>query len=187
MKMKKMYLQMYWPALNIPIFKIILFLWILMPVSVCTSVAAQSSDPAPEVQWIQFEEAFEQAEQEDKTVILFMEADWCTYCKKMKKEVFPDKEVAKLINRHFYMVSVDIESDRPLIWKDREWTEKEFSQHLDLYATPTFVFMSPEQNVIGTKPGYTEKEVLMTLLGYISSGAVEQMGFEEYLKSLKGP
>lgn len=161
-------------------------IFMLLLCTATTPLAAQKTDTQV-VEWFDFEEAFDRAREDSATVILFMEADWCTYCKKMKREVFPDKEVAKLINRHFYMVSVDIESDRPLIWKDREWTEKEFSQHLDLYATPTFVFMSPEQDVIGSKPGYTEKEVLVTLLGYISSGAVEQMSFEEYLKSLKGP
>lgn len=161
-------------------------IFLLLLCTAATPLAAQTTDTQV-VEWFDFEEAFDRAREDSATVILFMEADWCTYCKKMKREVFPDKEVAKLINRHFYMVSVDIESDRPLIWKDREWTEKEFSQHLDLYATPTFVFMSPEQDVIGSKPGYTEKEVLVTLLGYISSGAVEQMSFEEYLKSFKGP
>ncbi len=55
------------------------------------------------------EEAFEQAEQEGKLVLVSIGYAACHWCHVMEKECFTDDEVAALMNRHFVNIKVDRE------------------------------------------------------------------------------
>lgn len=141
-------------------------------------IFAQSEDK--DIEWVSLEEAVSMAEEEPKKIMLFMEADWCTLCKKMKREVFPKSEVRGAINNSFYAVRIDIESGDLIRFKGKEWTKKELSQDLGLYATPTFIFLESDQSVIGNKPGYMDQDEFLRLLTFISDEAYLESGFENF-------
>jgi thioredoxin-related protein len=127
------------------------------------------------ITWLSLEEAIESAKNDPKKVMLFMEAEWCTLCKKMKKEVFPDSEIQTMINNNFYAVRIDIESNESIIYEDKKWTKKELSKDFGLYATPTFIFLDSDESMIGNKPGYMDREEFMDLLTFVAN--------EEYIES----
>ncbi|MFQ5724187.1 MAG: thioredoxin domain-containing protein, partial [Terriglobia bacterium] len=52
-------------------------------------------------------EAFQQAQKEDKPILLDIGAVWCHWCHVMDRESYEDAEVATLINQHFIPVKVD--------------------------------------------------------------------------------
>src|SRR5579871_507496 len=58
------------------------------------------------------EEAFAQAEAEDKPILLDIGAVWCHWCHVMDRESYEDAETAKVINDHFVAVKVD-RDERP--------------------------------------------------------------------------
>ncbi len=58
------------------------------------------------------EEAFEQAQKEDKPVFLSIGYSTCHWCHVMERESFENEEVARLMNKHFICVKVDRE-ERP--------------------------------------------------------------------------
>ncbi|RSL19482.1 hypothetical protein EDE15_5151 [Edaphobacter aggregans] len=65
------------------------------------------------VEWQQWgEEAFAQAEAEDKPILLDIGAVWCHWCHVMDRESYEDAETAKVINDHFVAVKVD-RDERP--------------------------------------------------------------------------
>ena len=56
-----------------------------------------------------FDTALKRSKSEEKPVLLFLYATWCSHCNKMKKEVFPDAEVSDCISKNFVAVAVDAE------------------------------------------------------------------------------
>ena len=47
------------------------------------------------------EEAFRQAQRENKPILLDIGAVWCHWCHVMDRESYDDPEVAKIVNEHF--------------------------------------------------------------------------------------
>ncbi len=65
------------------------------------------------VQWRSWgPEAFAQAIQEDKPVLLDIGAVWCHWCHVMDRESYEDADTAALINQHFIAIKVD-RDERP--------------------------------------------------------------------------
>ena len=58
------------------------------------------------------EEAFAQAQAEDKPILLDIGAVWCHWCHVMDRESYENPEIAALINQHFVAVKVD-RDERP--------------------------------------------------------------------------
>lgn len=74
--------------------------------------AFMKKENAPEASGIQFfkgswAEALQKASAENKPIFLDIYATWCGPCKKLKRETFVDKQVAKYYNQHFINVTLD--------------------------------------------------------------------------------
>ena len=67
-------------------------------------------NPVDWVEWSQ--EAFDQAEKEDKLVLVSIGYSACHWCHVMEHESFESEEVAKVMNKHFVCIKVDRE-ERP--------------------------------------------------------------------------
>jgi hypothetical protein len=65
------------------------------------------------VRWHQWgEEAFSQAQRENKPILLDIGAVWCHWCHVMDRESYEDPEVAEIVNQRFIAVKVD-RDERP--------------------------------------------------------------------------
>ena len=65
------------------------------------------------VNWREWgEQAFAQAREEDKPILLDIGAVWCHWCHVMDRESYENPEVARLINEHYVAVKVD-RDERP--------------------------------------------------------------------------
>jgi thioredoxin-related protein len=150
-------------------------LGIVLTSLICSTAFAQT------IEWKSMEEAQNLASQNNKKVMLYAEAEWCGYCKKMNKQVFPKASVADSLNKYFYPVRIDIESDRKLTFNGKEYTEKSLSRKFQVYSTPTTIFFDSNGKVIGTQPGFLPSEVFDKLLAYVGSGLYGKIEFETYL------
>ncbi len=143
---------------------------------------AQEAEDRTNMQWYGFDEATELAVEHQKKVMLFMEADWCTVCKRMKREVFPKPEVQELLSQYFYPVRVDIESEEVITYQGETMSELAFSKNMNLYATPTFIFLDDDGSVIGNIPGFIGTKKLISLLQFIHTDAYKDQTFEEFIE-----
>jgi uncharacterized protein YyaL (SSP411 family) len=65
------------------------------------------------IQWHEWgEEAFAEAQRENKPMLLDIGAVWCHWCHVMDRESYDDVEVAAIVNEHFIAVKVD-RDERP--------------------------------------------------------------------------
>lgn len=76
--------------------------------------AQQIEAQKDEIKWIGFEELEDSLKIEVKPVVLYFYTDWCVYCKKMERNAFKDPEVVSKINRDFYAVKMNAETEEPV-------------------------------------------------------------------------
>lgn len=86
-------------------------------------------------------DAFKKAKMEDKPILLSIGYSACHWCHVMERESFEDEEVAKIMNRNFINIKVDLE-ERPDI-------DKIYMRFVQLTAGnggyPLNVFLTPDQ------------------------------------------
>lgn len=137
---------------------------------------------AQSLEWMSMEKAQKLASQNNKKVMLYAEAEWCGYCKKMNKQVFPQQTVIDSLQKYFYPVRIDIESDEKLTFNGEEYSERSLARKFRVTQTPTTVFLDPEGNVIGAQPGFLRTEIFDKLLAYVGNDLYGKIGFKEYAK-----
>ena len=85
---------------------------------------------------------------EKKPILIDLYADWCTYCKILEKEIFPDPEVAKLLES-FVTVRLDGE----------EYPNLRKKYGVEGY--PTILFIDSETNYLNKISGLATKPMVM--------------------------
>lgn len=148
---------------------------LLVFIFVGTDLMAQS------IEWMPLEEAQTQASETGKKVLIYAEAEWCGYCKKMNKQVLPKSSVRDSLSKYFHPVRVDIESDQKLVFNDEELTEQTLSRRFRVSGTPTMIFVDSEGEVLGTQPGFLKAEIFDKLLAYVGNDLFDKLEFKEYL------
>lgn len=160
-------------------FSVFLALYFVVPISVSGQQADQSSI------WVTYDRMVESNQDQPKKIMLFMEADWCGVCKRMKREVFPDPAIQTLLNDHFYPVRIDIESDEEIQFSDERVTKIELSKQFGIRGTPTIIFLESDFSVIGSSVGFSDTEEFTNLLQFINGEEYRDSSFKEYLQNIQ--
>lgn len=104
-----------------------------------------------------FEGTFEEAKNEAavKNKLIFMDAYtvWCGPCKRMAKDVFPQKEVGDFFNRNFINIKVDMEKGEG----------KDIAKNYTIYSYPTLLFIDKDGNVVNQAKGMRNAAGLIDL------------------------
>lgn len=104
-----------------------------------------------------FEGTFEAAKKEAavKNKLIFMDAYtvWCGPCKRMAKDVFPQKEVGDFFNRNFINIKVDMEKGEG----------KDIAKKYSIYSYPTLLFIDKDGNVVNQAKGMRNAAGLIDL------------------------
>ncbi len=133
-------------------------------------------------EWLGLEQAQKMAAESGKTVFVFVEAEWCVYCRQMKREVFPDETVTRLIEEYYHPVSIDLDSREKILFNGEEMTERQFARKMNVTTTPTLIFVSPDGEELGRQLGYNPTDRFRTVLEFVQSDQFGSLSFEEYMK-----
>lgn len=132
--------------------------------------------------WISLSKAQKLAAEKNKKVLIFAEADWCGYCRKMHKEVFPARSVHDTLAKYFYPVRLDIESDKKIEFNGNDLTERDLAQQFRVFQVPTFVFLDSGGDVLGIQPGFLPSNIFDKLLAFVGDDLSEVTTIEKYFK-----
>lgn len=111
--------------------------------------------PSNDITWTNnLESAQKLAINSDKNIMVFFTAEWCSPCRIMKREVFADTEVKKVIDAK--VVPLEINIDDP----NAEALVKQYN----IGATPTTIFIDPKGKVIDYAVGKVEKTKFLEML-----------------------
>ena len=92
------------------------------------------------ITWHSFEDAQSLQKQSSKTIMLYVTASHCPYCKKMDKNVFQDSKMSKWLDDKFVAVKIDIDFD-------------DIPLNLNPRMTPSFYFVDKDEKIVKTIPG----------------------------------
>ena len=139
------------------------------------------------VEWQSLEEAQKEAKKTGKKILIFGYAEWCTYCRKMRKETYPAKNVQKSLNEDFIPVQINGESDEEVVFNGKKYKSVELARYLRLTSYPTHYFLNSEGKIIGAQPGFLPADVFSPLMNYVSEDLFGKVPFLDYMeqKSIK--
>ncbi|UWR93628.1 thioredoxin family protein [Phaeobacter inhibens] len=90
-------------------------------------------------------EDLEEANAEEKRLVLFFEQRGCIYCTKMHEEVFPKPEISSYIADNFFVVQLNLYGDVEVTDFDGETlSEKDMARKWGILFTPTMMFLPQE-------------------------------------------
>jgi thioredoxin-related protein len=147
-----------------------------------TACFIQLTAVAQPIEWVSLEEAQTKASQQGKKVLIYAEAEWCGYCKKMNQKVFPRETVADSLQKYFLPVRIDIESNAKTVLNGEELTEQMLARKFRVTGTPTMIFLDSEGKVLGTQPGFLRADVFDKLLAYVGADLYNEFEFKDYLE-----
>lgn len=98
------------------------------------------------------EEVFEKAKNENKFVILDLEAIWCHWCHVMKTTTYEDNDIKTILNSHYVPVRVDQDSRPDLANKYKE------------YGWPATIIFNSKGEEIAKRSGYITSDEMKLLL-----------------------
>jgi len=96
-------------------------------------------------------DAYDDAKEEHKTVMLMISQEGCSGCEYMESVVFNNKDVAKVLKDNFIVVHIDKHKDS-------------VPNGLEYFATPTFFFLDENEKVLKRLTGgENAKDFVQTL------------------------
>ena len=139
---------------------------ILMLLTLLASAGASERDGA--VVWRDLDAALTESRQADKPVMIHFTAQWCGWCKKMKKEVYGQSDVAAALNHDFVPVMVDADR-RP-----------DLKAEYGVKGLPTIWFLTSAGEGITYIPGYVDAPTFRQIMQWVATGAYAEQSFEEF-------
>jgi len=95
-----------------------------------------------------WQEVKAEAKESGKSIFVDAYASWCGPCKKMMKDVFPQKTIGNYMNDKFINLKLDMEKGEGL----------EFASNYSVTAYPTFLFFNSDGELQHRSTGYLEVE-----------------------------
>lgn len=120
-----------------------------------TEATQQEENTPTEVQWLtSLTEAKAQSITMGKPLFVDVSAEWCGYCKKMKKKVYTDEQVAVILNKGYIPVALDGEKG------DGTTLMGKYS----ITGFPTQLILGTDGSLLKKNAGYLEVNQLITFL-----------------------
>lgn len=91
----------------------------------------------------------------EQNQLVFVDAytTWCGPCKKMVREVFPEKKVASFYNKNFINYQIDMEKGEG----------PQLAKEYNVFVYPTLLFVDGQGNLVHRSAGYHDVEEFITL------------------------
>ncbi|WP_209547043.1 thioredoxin family protein [Ruegeria sp. HKCCSP346] len=163
-------------------------------VGVAVSAAELGDDGLHKTPWMRdtfkdLREDLEEASDEGKRLVLFIEQQGCIYCKKMHEEVFPQPDLAAYIEENFFVVQLDLHGSTTATDFDGEESEQRaLMRKWGILFTPTLVFLSEEvpedataiDAAVAVMPGAFSKGTTLDLFTWVFEKRYEIENGEDF-------
>lgn len=152
------------------------------------------SDVFAQVKWNTIEQASKvSTNKNEKLYFIDFYTSWCGWCKRMDKDTFSDKVVAKILNTYFVPTKFDAEGDAAFSWngvkfagagvgKNGRRATHPFAQAVlgSRMGFPSFAIFDSDRSLVTVIPGYSNAADFTVILWYFASGDYKNYSFENY-------
>ncbi|WP_423836978.1 thioredoxin family protein [Sulfitobacter dubius] len=122
-------------------------------------------------------EDLEEANAEDKRLMLMFEQRGCIYCTKMHEEVYPAPEITNYLEEIYFVVQLNLHGDIEVTDFDGETlSEKQMARKWGILFTPTLMFLpqgvaedaTAPQAAVAVMPGAFGKGTTLDMLTWVN-------------------
>ena len=134
-------------------------------------------------------EDLEEANAENKRLMLIFEQRGCVYCTKMHNEVFPDPDIEAYIEDNYFVVQLNLHGDVDVTDFDGETlSEKAMARKWGILFTPTMMFLPKEvegdstapQAAVAVMPGAFGKGTTIDMMTWVAEERYLLDGDEDF-------
>ena len=143
---------------------------------------AALADPPKGYNFVDFDAGLKAAKSSGKPIFMYFGRYGCAWCDHTNKQTFSDGGLKKLYSDHYVLVYVDAESGKRLTLPTGERiTEAELGARLQAFATPLFVYLTPQGEKIFQAPGFKTVKDFQDYDRYVRGGHYKQKTLLEFL------
>ena len=143
----------------------------MMAAAGCLWATAVLADPPPGYPFVGFDAGVKAARASGKPIFLYFGRYGCAWCEHTNKVSFSDPSLKKLYTDHYELVYVDAESGKRLTLPSGERiTEAGLGARLQAFATPLFVYLTPQGDKIMQVPGFKTVQDFRDFDRYVHGG-----------------
>jgi thioredoxin-related protein len=145
----------------------------------CLSALA---DPPPGYPFVGYDKGLQLAKETGKPIFLYFGRYGCAWCDHTNKQSFSNADLKKIYPEHFVLVYVDAESGKRLKLPSGERiTEAELGTRFKAFATPLFVYLTPEGQEIFKAPGFKTVQDFKDFDRFVVEGHYKTQSLLEFL------
>ncbi|HIP94956.1 MAG TPA: hypothetical protein EYH20_06425 [Leucothrix sp.] len=135
--------------------------------------------------FLDFREDAEEAAESGKHMLVFADLKGCPYCAQMLKDNFTTSEAdggnREFIQKNFDSIHIDIKGSREIAFnEDTEVSEKDLAKALNVYFTPTLLFMDAKNKVVARVNGYRSPREFKQVLNFVKEKAYLKTDLPSY-------
>ena len=132
--------------------------------------------------FLEIREDVDEANEENRHVMLFFQLNACPYCDRMLSESFEPDDKAEFIQTHFDTIAINVGGDREVVFNEQvSLIEKELAEMLEVRATPAILFLNSKNQPVVRVNGYRAPERFRLILDYVKEKAYENNTLEDYV------
>lgn len=150
---------------------------VLILIATVTMHLGCASQGNGKVKWMSFEEAIAANKENPKKIFIDIYTDWCSWCKKMDRDVFSDSTVAAYMNENFYCVKFNAETRDTIYYRDVKFHYfSDYKCHslavslLDgKMSYPSYVILTGNEQRLKIIQGYQDKSTFLQNLKILAN------------------
>lgn len=132
-----------------------------------TVFIAYSFGQAQEIEWYSWKDGYKIAKKENKKMLVFVQTDWCHWCKRMEDKTFNNDEIFPTINNDFIAIKFNVEQKGTLKYEGKEYNAMELISKLsnnEFRGIPATLFFDSNTNDNALEVGFLTPEEMTPLL-----------------------
>jgi len=158
------------------------------------------------INWITIQELEKAMDKNKKKVFVDIYTNWCGVCKKMDKNTFQNRVIAKYINKKYHAVKLNAEYKEPIQFKDKEFNFiargrsgiheiAEYVAGKQIIGYPTISILDENLNVLTSAAAYFTPQSIEPVLKFFGENTykedinkddlVDQKDYEMYRKNFR--
>lgn len=139
-------------------------------------------DPPAGYPFVSYDQGLKAAQAAGKPIFLYFGRYGCAWCAHTNKETFSNPELRKLYIEHYVLVYVDAESYKRLTLPSGERiSEAELGARFKAFATPLFVYLTPQGKEIFKAPGFKTVQDFLDFDRYVGGGYYKTQTLLDFL------
>ena len=116
------------------------------------------------INWISIDEAEKLTKENPRKIFVDVYTNWCGWCKRMEATTFSDEAVVDYVNKNYYAVKLNAESQDNISLKGMNTNGVELARSFRVSSYPTVVFIDETFSQITPVPGYRKADEFHEIL-----------------------